>query len=99
MLVLSNLKQYIGYFLAAVGALCGLIVTIQLAILEFNWIYFPTRDYQPGTITGAIDIYYRLVEAYQLLMSPTCLPYIIVGIVCALSSRTLLNDIDANSCK
>ena len=92
MLTFGNFKKYVGYFFVGMSMLCGAIVTIQLAILEINWNYFPTRNYQPGTISGAVDLYHRLVETCQLLMSPTCLPFVATGFVCVLFGKILLDD-------
>ena len=91
MLTIVNLKKYAGYFFVSISMLCGAIVTIQLAVLEINWNYFPTRDYQLGTISGAVDLYYRFIETCQLLVSPTCLPFVVTGFVCVLFGNILLD--------
>ncbi len=87
---MKHAKLIFGYIFAITGCLCGFIVGIQFVFLEINWNYFPTRDYHPGTISGAVDIFYRMIEFFQLLVSPQCLPFIIAGLVCMGISGILL---------
>ncbi len=84
------IKQYAGYGLLGIGILCSLPVTYQMIILEINWNYFPARDYQPGTISGGVDLSYRVIETFYLLTSPACLPFILVGLPCFIIGQFLL---------
>ena len=84
------LKQYAGYGLSGIGVLCVLPVAYQMIMLEINWNYFPTRDYQPGTLSGAVDLFHRVIETCYLLVSPECLPFILVGMPCFIVGQMLL---------
>jgi hypothetical protein len=90
MLDLPKIKQYCGYGFMGISLICGAIVAVHVAILEIGWNYFSTREYYPGTISGAIDIYHRIIELVQLLISPVCLPYIVIGIVSLVLGQFLL---------
>ena len=84
------MKKIFGYGFAGIGLICGLIIGIQMAILEVNWNYFPTRDYQVGMPSGMIDLMCRFIETFQMLLSPEVLPVVIVGLISMGISNALL---------
>jgi len=90
MVIYNMIKRYTGYVLVGIGVLCGLPVGYQMIMLEINWNYFPTRDYQPGTISGVVDLFHRVIETFYLLASPDCLPFILAGIPGFLIGNLLL---------
>jgi len=85
------MRKIFGYGFAGIGLICGLIIGIQIAILEINWNYFPTRDYQAGMPSGMIDLTCRVIETFQMLLSPEILPVVIVGLISAGISNALLS--------
>ena len=76
---MEMLNKICGYFCIVSSYSCALIVGVQFAIQEWNWNMNPTREYTPGTISGAIDLFHRAIEWTLLVISPTVLPFVLIG--------------------
>ena len=73
--------KFVGYACLGTSYLCGAIVGVQFIIQEWNWNMNPTREYVVGTPSGVIDLFHRAIEWCLLLVSPTVLPFVIVGAI------------------